>query len=1477
MKYFITLLTLVFLGLSVFAQEEQELSQPPQIFPVSPEAASLGKYGEIPVNLSTGKINHTIPLHTINESGFSLPISLSYNYSGLMVDEISGALGLGWDFSGKGMITRQIRGKADESQFGYIGPNEIGKKVYKYQTSIHEMTIDETGDLLKESASGRWDTESDKYMINIGSLSATFYFNHEGQAIFAPYKNYKLTRLPNDGGFELIDDLGIKYYFISKETSQQEVIDNVGSPITFYTSAWVIDRIELLNNKQITFEYINYHTAQNIYSDSWAKYDLFSADYSLCDNYRNLDGVSKTSTFNETFGLMVSRINTPSEVINFDYTVLDPLHVTFGQNPVSLDAIRITNTVGQEIMGYTFTYDTENVKRKLLTNIDRGKSNTSKKENFYRFGYYGNIPSDIAYYKQDYWGYYNGNNNNTGSLISKNSNRAPDFNSTRLGALKKIYYPTQGYSEFTYEQNQVYGKIDTGEIGAEDRLDTPININITSDSYEGSDFILETIPVIFTPKESPGGETYISLSYDLSTSAPGATVSVQLKRTDGSSIANCTGSGGLCNYLYDIKDGEQSPNTPKVFENTLLRVEPGEYKIEVYFERNGDVANPETAARAVVNVNLRYYSGNPPPDPEITNISLGGIRIKEVNSCGEQGDCITKRYSYLEEDMVKSTGINLSRPKYVTNESHHYPQLTRPPFIPKMDCYLTRVFSTSMLPLSTYIGSPVLYTSVEEQLVGASGEVLKTRYHFSGETDLTQSFPYAPTDKKNWRKGLTLQQETFVKKGASYEMNTKTTNVYGPLEDNNGTAVDFNSYNLKVGKVKFDYVYIIGNPTDPAYRIAEVDYINNPNVFKATRYTNHSEVYPIFSSTQEEIHHNKTITQNNAYTYDNPYGQLKTQTTTDSDGSAIATTYTYPYDKGGTVNNLLVVQNRITTPIETKTTKNATVLGTQVTEFKDWGNGIILPEITKIAKGTKTLEPRLIYHKYDSQGNPLEVSQESGSHMMYIWGYHNTLPIVKINNASYTGIPATVTTLINQLKTTSDTENSEAKENTMRNLFKALRDHSYFANAQVSGYTYDPLIGVTSMTNPKGETVYYQYDDLNRLQYILDRDGHIVQKTNYNYANQQTNQYGAFNIDITSPGLVTPNKPITFTASFAGGAGQFLYTWKVNGVQEQCDISPSFIKTFSSEGEYTISVLAYDTQTKRSVSKILVVSVKYPPLATPTISDPYPDIIEGTQVTYTASNIIGGSGNLRYEWYLNGVKQSTTTTSYTHNFPANGTYTVYFKVIDNESGESVNSNQRTMRVYNPLIGHVISGKPHIVKGTTVSFSGTGFAGGSGQRRYEWFINGTKQSATGTGMSYRFTSTGTYTVKLRVIDTKVQPTHYRDTDYVVKSYNPMVINVTPGNASLNNSTPSVRFNITSVTGGSGYYTRTQWKLWRLSNPSWTRNVGSGSSYTVGVTENGEYELSVTYTDTRTGQIVLKTMPIIVNKSSGDGDGPIGDQH
>ncbi|WP_164975262.1 hypothetical protein, partial [Lutibacter sp. HS1-25] len=50
----------------------------PEIFPSSPTAAELGKFGAYPVNLSTGLPQIEIPLYTIQSGDLSIPITLKY-------------------------------------------------------------------------------------------------------------------------------------------------------------------------------------------------------------------------------------------------------------------------------------------------------------------------------------------------------------------------------------------------------------------------------------------------------------------------------------------------------------------------------------------------------------------------------------------------------------------------------------------------------------------------------------------------------------------------------------------------------------------------------------------------------------------------------------------------------------------------------------------------------------------------------------------------------------------------------------------------------------------------------------------------------------------------------------------------------------------------------------------------------------------------------------------------------------------------------------------------------------------------------------------------------------------------------------------------------------------------------------------------------------------------------------------------------
>src|SRR5450432_1589445 len=75
---------------SLNAQSSTQILDLPKVLPPSPNAASLGKFGDIPLGAYTGLPNVAIPLYTMNVGKFSLPISLNYHSGGLKVEELSG-------------------------------------------------------------------------------------------------------------------------------------------------------------------------------------------------------------------------------------------------------------------------------------------------------------------------------------------------------------------------------------------------------------------------------------------------------------------------------------------------------------------------------------------------------------------------------------------------------------------------------------------------------------------------------------------------------------------------------------------------------------------------------------------------------------------------------------------------------------------------------------------------------------------------------------------------------------------------------------------------------------------------------------------------------------------------------------------------------------------------------------------------------------------------------------------------------------------------------------------------------------------------------------------------------------------------------------------------------------------------------------------------------------------------------------------
>ena len=87
---------LIILIFILFALPNSKAQENIPHLPPSPDAATLGKYGDIPVNLYNGLPSINIPVYDIRERDVTVPISLSYHASGIHVEEEPGWVGLGW-------------------------------------------------------------------------------------------------------------------------------------------------------------------------------------------------------------------------------------------------------------------------------------------------------------------------------------------------------------------------------------------------------------------------------------------------------------------------------------------------------------------------------------------------------------------------------------------------------------------------------------------------------------------------------------------------------------------------------------------------------------------------------------------------------------------------------------------------------------------------------------------------------------------------------------------------------------------------------------------------------------------------------------------------------------------------------------------------------------------------------------------------------------------------------------------------------------------------------------------------------------------------------------------------------------------------------------------------------------------------------------------------------------------------------------
>lgn len=210
------------------------------------------------------------------------------------------------------------------------------------------------------------------------------------------------------------------------------------------------------------------------------------------------------------------------------------------------------------------------------------------------------------------------------------------------------------------------------------------------------------------------------------------------------------------------------------------------------------------------------------------------------------------------------------------------------------------------------------------------------------------------------------------------------------------------------------------------------------------------------------------------------------------DGSIVEKFFTYP----ATGYPNLAAANMVSIPVIVEEKIDGKLLSRTETKFTNPASvnptAVVSSNIGVSAEKTATID------LYDDRGNVIQVTSHDGKKITTIYGYYQTLPIATIEGATYAQVSGLIQNIVNA--SDADAANS-AKEPQLLTALDAFRNHDQMKDFRITTYTYDPLIGATTVTSSNGMRETYKYDIRNRLEKVLDKDGTILKEYKYNYKN----------------------------------------------------------------------------------------------------------------------------------------------------------------------------------------------------------------------------------------------------------------------------------------------------------------------------------------------------------------------------------------
>lgn len=245
----------------------------------SPNTASLGLYGEVPVSYFTGIPNIEIPLYTLKENDIEVPITMRYHASGVRPDMHPGWVGMGWALEAGGVITRIVKDQPDDYKNTSYDENALG--LWYTQAAVNVPNWDQTSYMYNAATdltNNFRDVEPDEFSFSFPGCSGKFFLDETGHwkvqcdkpvvvtfngvffdvPIAAPSTTltYNIGNSQSFSGFTITDEDGTQYVFGQNTNAIEYDMAMFNQSVDEWAAeAWYLTKIIHADGYEVDFNY----------------------------------------------------------------------------------------------------------------------------------------------------------------------------------------------------------------------------------------------------------------------------------------------------------------------------------------------------------------------------------------------------------------------------------------------------------------------------------------------------------------------------------------------------------------------------------------------------------------------------------------------------------------------------------------------------------------------------------------------------------------------------------------------------------------------------------------------------------------------------------------------------------------------------------------------------------------------------------------------------------------------------------------------------------------------------------------------------------------------------------------------------------------------------------------------------------------------------------------------------------------------